>query len=120
MPKSVLRFRGELRQGNRRIRGRPHVPQPTELPKKSEPTMTLVHTDSRGRVSLGKILQPERDYQVTVGPHGVVVMEPVTTITDYERSLLSNETLVAALERGREQAANGQGAVFTGRSRRRS
>lgn len=73
--------------------------------------MTLVHTDNRGRVSLGKILQPERDYRVSVGSHGVVVMEPVTTISDYERSLLSNETLVAALQRGREQAAAGQGTV---------
>jgi hypothetical protein len=82
--------------------------------------MTLVHTDSRGRVSLGKLLQPERDYRVSVGSHGVVVMEPVTTISDYERSLLSNDTLVAALERGREQAANGQGAVFKGRPNRQS
>ncbi|MDQ1075080.1 MULTISPECIES: hypothetical protein [Microbacterium] len=77
--------------------------------------MTLVHTDSRGRVSLGKILQPERDYRVTTGPHGVVVMEPVTAISDYERALLANEGLVAALERGREQIENGQGRVFTGR-----
>lgn len=79
--------------------------------------MTLVHTDSRGRVSLGKMLEPERDYRVTLGSHGVVVLEPVTAISDYEKAVLANGDLVAALERGRAQAEAGQGRVATRRSR---
>lgn len=80
--------------------------------------MTLVHTDRRGRVSLGKMLQPERDYRVTVGSHGVVVLEPITVISDYERAVLGNDDLVAALQRGREQAETGQGRVAARRSQR--
>jgi len=79
--------------------------------------MTLVHTDIRGRVSLGKLLQPERDYRVTLGSHGVVVLEPVTTITDYERAVLANADLVAALDRGRAQAESGQGRITQRRPR---
>ena len=79
--------------------------------------MTLVHTDTRGRVSLGKLLQPERDYRVTLGSHGVVVLEPVTTISDYERAVLANADLVAALDRGRAQAENGQGRFTQRRPR---
>lgn len=79
--------------------------------------MTLVHTDNRGRVSLGKMLQPERDYRVTIGSHGVVVLEPVTAISDYERAVLGNGDLVAALERGRAQAERGQGHVSVRRAR---
>ena len=73
--------------------------------------MTLIHTDSRGRVSLGKILQPDRDYQVTTGVHGQITLEPVTMITDYERAVLSRPELVAALTRAREQVDRGQGVT---------
>jgi hypothetical protein len=70
--------------------------------------MSLIHTDSRGRVSLGKILEADRDYRVTHGSHGTVVLEPVTTITDYERAVLSRPDLVAALERANENFAAGK------------
>jgi hypothetical protein len=73
--------------------------------------MTLIHTDSRGRVSLGKILQPDRDYQVTTGVHGQITLEPVTMITDYERAVLSRPDLVAALTEAREQMERGEGVV---------
>lgn len=79
--------------------------------------MTLVHTDNRGRVSLGKMLEPERDYRVTLGSHGVVVLEPITAISDYEKAVLGNGDLVAALERGRQQAEAGHGQVATRRTR---
>lgn len=65
--------------------------------------MTLVHSDARGRLSLGKIVQADRDYRVTTSPFGTVTLEPVTVISDYERRVLSNTELVEAL-----QAANGQ------------
>ena len=65
--------------------------------------MTLVHSDARGRLSLGKIVQADRDYRVTTSPFGTVTLEPVTVISDYERRVLSNTGLVEAL-----QAANGQ------------
>jgi hypothetical protein len=77
--------------------------------------MTLVHTDNRGRVSLGKMLEPERDYRVTLGSHGVVVLEPITAVSDYEKAVLANGDLVAALERGREQAEAGRGRIVTRR-----
>lgn len=59
--------------------------------------MTLVHTDARGRLSLGKLVQADRDYRVSTSPHGTVTLEPVTVVSDYERSLLANPSLVAAL-----------------------
>lgn len=59
--------------------------------------MTLVSTDNRGRVSLGKILEANRNYRVSVSPHGTVVLEPVTTISDYERKLLANPDLAGQL-----------------------
>lgn len=65
--------------------------------------MTLVHSDARGRLSLGKIVQADRDYRVTTSPFGTVTLEPVTVISDYERRVLSNTELVEALH-----AANGQ------------
>ncbi|MCJ1707162.1 hypothetical protein [Microbacterium sp. VKM Ac-2923] len=46
--------------------------------------------------------------------------KPVTTISDYERALLTNEWLVAVLERGRDQIEDGRGRVFTGRRSSRS
>lgn len=30
--------------------------------------MTLVHTDARSRVSLGKVLEPNQDYRVSISP----------------------------------------------------
>ena len=68
---------------------------------------TLVHTDSRRRVSLAKVLQANRDYRVSVSPRGTVTLEPVTTISDYERDLLlipgvasKLDQAVAAIDRG--------------------
>jgi len=79
--------------------------------------MTLIHTDSRGRVSLGKILEADRDYRVTTGTHGSIVLEPVTTISDYERAVLGRPELVAALERGIAQLDAGEGVMRTRRQR---
>jgi hypothetical protein len=60
--------------------------------------MTLVHTDSRRRVSLGKVLEANRDYRVSVSTHGTITLEPVTTISDYERSILADVVLSTQLE----------------------
>lgn len=79
--------------------------------------MTLIHTDSRGRVSLGKILEADRDYRVITGSHGRVTLEPVTVISDYERAVLGNEELAAALERTSVAASRGE--VTTVQHRRR-
>jgi hypothetical protein len=79
--------------------------------------MTLIHTDTRGRVSLGKLLEANRDYRVTTSPHGTVVLEPVTTITDYERAVLSRPELVEALDRNLAALDRGEG-VFRERRQR--
>ena len=60
--------------------------------------MTVVHTDARSRVSLGKALEANRDYRVSVSPHGTVTLEPVTTISDYEKKLLSIPGVAKKLE----------------------
>lgn len=65
-------------------------------------TMSLVHADSRGRLSLGRLIQADRDYRVSTSPHGTVVLEPVTVISDYERRVLENPQLVAALDKALE------------------
>lgn len=73
----------------------------------------LVHSDGRGRLSLGKVVQPDRDYRITTGSHGTIILEPVTTISDYERAVLDNDNLVAALREGREQLQRGDGTTRT-------
>jgi len=70
--------------------------------------MTLVHADARGRLSLGKIIQADRDYRVSTSPHGTVVLEPVTVISDYERNVLSNPELVTALDNALAQVERGE------------
>lgn len=69
--------------------------------------MSLVHTDARGRLSLGKLIQPDRDYRVRTSPHGTVTLEPVTVMSDYERRVLENPELVAALDKGIASAEAG-------------
>ncbi|RII94880.1 hypothetical protein [Clavibacter californiensis] len=79
--------------------------------------MTLVHTDDRRRVSLGKLLEANRDYRVSRSPHGTVVLEPVTTISDYERALLSNHQAVEQLEAAAGDLERGAVRTRTRRSR---
>jgi hypothetical protein len=45
------------------------------------------------------------------------VLEPVTTISDYERAVLANADLVAALDHGRAQVESGQGRFAQRRPR---
>ena len=78
--------------------------------------MTLVHTDARGRLSLGKNIEADRDYRVTISAHGTVTLEPVSLISDYERQLLARPDLVAALNEG--AAAEARGDVVRGKRRR--
>ena len=80
--------------------------------------MTLIHTDSRSLVSLGKILEPNRDYRVSLGEYGVVTLEPITTISDYERAVLANPELVAKLEEAVAGLQRGEAVVLESRQRR--
>lgn len=41
----------------------------------------LLHSDSRGRLSLGKFLEPDTYYMVTVNEHGTITLSPVTLVT---------------------------------------
>lgn len=79
--------------------------------------MTLVHTDARGRISLGKIIEADRDYRVTTSPHGTVTLEPVTVISDYERKVLANTELVAALDNAIAAIDRGEGVPAQRRRR---
>jgi hypothetical protein len=79
--------------------------------------MTLIHTDSRGRVSLGRILEANRDYRVIAGAHGRITLDPVTVISDYERAILADEELVGALDR--ENTAVERGETIEVRRRQR-
>ncbi|MCT1364035.1 MULTISPECIES: hypothetical protein [unclassified Microbacterium] len=79
--------------------------------------MTLVHSDARGRLSLGKIVQADRDYRVTTSPHGTVTLEPVTVISDYEAKVLANKPLVEALDIAAAQVERGEVHTVTRRRR---
>lgn len=79
--------------------------------------MTLVSTDNRGRVSLGKILEANRNYRVSVSSHGTVVLEPVTTISDYERKLLANPEMAAQLASAATEIERGEVRRVQRRSR---
>jgi len=93
------------------------IPSPSDTTFREGSTVTLIHTDSRSRVSLGKILQPNRDYRVSVGEYGVVTLEPVTTISDYERAVLANPELVVKLEEAVAGLERGEGVVLERRDR---
>lgn len=73
-----------------------------------EETMTLVHTDARGRLSLGKSIQADRDYRVTTSPHGTITLEPVTVISDFERRLLARQDVVSDLDAAIAAAERGE------------
>jgi hypothetical protein len=75
--------------------------------------MTLVHADSRGRLSLGKILDTTRPYKMSQGSHGEIILEPVSIITDYERAVLARPDIVAGIERGLAQIATGESTRAT-------
>ncbi|MGV3733268.1 MAG: hypothetical protein ACO1N6_07710 [Microcella sp.] len=74
-------------------------------------------TDNRGRVSLGKILEANRNYRVSVSSHGTVVLEPVTTISDYERKLLANPEMAAQLASAATEIERGEVRRVQRRSR---
>lgn len=81
--------------------------------------MTLVQSDARGRLSLGKIIQADRAYRVTTSPHGTVTLEPVSVISDYERKLLERPDVIAQLDDAIAAAERGE-TVRKQRRRRES
>lgn len=79
--------------------------------------MNVVRGDRRGRVNLGVHVQADRYYRAKTGFDRVVVLEPVTLITDYEMTVLTNPSLKAGIKRGLAQIANGQVAARCRESR---
>lgn len=63
-----------------------------------ENPMPLVHTDTRGRLSLGRLIESDRDYRVSINEHGALLLEPVTAMTDFERELLRRPTELRNLD----------------------
>jgi hypothetical protein len=59
----------------------------------------ILRSDSRGRLSLSKYLQPDRTYRATKHPDGTVTLEPVTVLTEAE---------LADLKEGLAQSARGE------------
>jgi len=59
---------------------------------------TVLSTDTRGRLSLGR---RDRTYAVTEQSDGTIILEPATVITDMERRFLSNTELQAQIEYAR-------------------
>jgi hypothetical protein len=54
---------------------------------------------------------------VSVGEYGTVTLEPVTTISDYERAVLADPNLVTQLEEAKAAIARGEGVVRERRPR---
>ncbi len=61
----------------------------------------VVSNQQRGRLSLGSLATADQ-YLAHVEPGGVIVLEPATVITETERKLLQDTTLMAAIEESRQ------------------
>jgi hypothetical protein len=63
---------------------------------------TVVETDERGRVSLGRAgAQPNQRYVAHVEPDGTVILSPAAVVTSYEARFLQNTRLVEQIEENR-------------------
>jgi len=74
---------------------------------------TLVSTDTRGRVSIGR---PNRDYRFTEQADGSILLEPAVVVSELERKFLSDvevQAQIAYYEKHPEQL------VFSERRRAR-
>jgi hypothetical protein len=70
--------------------------------------MTIVHLDTKKRISLGKLLQGRdvETFQVESLPNGDIVLRPMTLVP--EHWINDNPEAFASLKRGIKQAAAGQ------------
>lgn len=48
------------------------------------------------------MIEADRDYRVVASEHGTILLEPVTVISDFEKRVLANDDLVAALDKALE------------------
>ena len=65
---------------------------------------TVVETDERGRVSLGRAgAQPNQRYIAHVEPDGTSILSPAAVVTAYEARFLQNTRLVEQIEENRAQ-----------------
>ena len=59
---------------------------------------TILSTDARGRLSLGR---HDRTYAMTEQSDGTIILEPASVVTDMERRFLANTELRAQIEYAR-------------------
>ncbi|MFN0205994.1 MAG: hypothetical protein ACKVS6_06735 [Planctomycetota bacterium] len=71
---------------------------------------TQVHSDSKGRLSLGKAFA-NRDFIVQSDEDGSLRIEPARLISEKEAWLYQNPSARASLRRGLKQAAEGRFAT---------
>jgi hypothetical protein len=67
-----------------------------------------VETDSRGRVSLGKVSKPGTRYRVTQKEDSELVLTPVVSISARELALFQNPEMADKLRRSIAQAEAGE------------
>jgi hypothetical protein len=72
-----------------------------------KPRKGLVHTDARGRLTLGSAAQ-NADYRVLVNEKGQILLDPVIPILASEAWLWENPALRASMERALRQAEAGE------------
>ena len=67
-----------------------------------DPTLVLVDTDPRVRVSLARLgVQPGRRYLARVESDGAVILEPAVVMTEAELPLRANPALMEQIEHAR-------------------
>jgi hypothetical protein len=67
-----------------------------------------VHADTRGRLTLGAVAK-EKKYKVFVNDMGQILLDPVVSIPERELWLWQNAEALTSVQRGLNQAAEGQG-----------
>jgi glycine cleavage system aminomethyltransferase T len=67
----------------------------------------IVQPDSRGRLSIGAVAKG-KSYRVMVNNDGQILLDPVVAIPERELWLWQNPEAIASVQRGIQQAADGE------------
>jgi hypothetical protein len=75
--------------------------------------MTLIHLDTKKRVSLGKLLQGRdvNTFEVQSMPNGDIVLKPMAVVP--EHWIFKNPAAFASLQRGIDHAAAGEARSYS-------
>ena len=79
----------------------------------TKPAEITVRPDAKGRITLGALAKGISSYRIHKGANGRLILEPFTEIPLRERWVYENPEVLASIERGLKDSANGR-TVYLG------